>query len=116
MLVVVMSFGGVFTANMMTADGTMQDCPYMGSSGHCDMSITEHLDGWQILFAATLDGLFHMSDLLPLSAIVTLALFFTLFVRKRPERTIFERWRVLKLFDPLRLALARGIIHPKLYS
>ena len=111
----VMSFGGVLTAGMMTMDGKMSDCPYMGTSGYCDMSITEHLDGWQMLFAATLDG-FHTSDLFPLLAFALLAPFFTFFIRKRPQRPLFQRWRMLELFDPLQLAFARGILNPKLYS
>lgn len=114
-VVFTMSFGGVLTAGMMTMDGKMSDCPYMGTSGYCDMSITEHLDGWQTLFASTLDGL-HASDLFPLLAFVLLAPFFTLFIRKRPQRPLFQRWRMLELFDPLQLAFARGLIHPKLYS
>lgn len=114
-LVFMMSFGGVLSAGMMSMDGKMQDCPYMGMSGYCDMDASEHLAGWQTLFAATLDG-FHNSDLFPLLAFALLAPFFTLFIRKRPQRPIFQRWRMLELFDPLQLAFARGILNPKLYS
>jgi hypothetical protein len=108
-------FGGVVSAGMMTMDGKMSDCPYMGTYGYCDMSITEHLDDWQTLFAATLDD-FHASDLFLLLTFALLAAFHTLFVPKRIQRPILKRWQTLELFDPLRLAFARGIIHPKLFS
>lgn len=114
-LVFMMSFGGVISAGMMNMDGKMSDCPYMGMSGYCDMDASQHLAGWQTLFAATLDG-FHTADLFPLLAFALLAPFFTFFIRKRPHRPIFQRWRMLELFDPLQLAFARGILNPKLYS
>jgi hypothetical protein len=94
----------------------MQDCPYMGMSGYCDMDASEHLAGWQQLFATTLEQLFS-SDLFPLLTLVILTPFFlVLLVRKRPQRPVFDRWRALELFDPLQLAFARGIINPKLYA
>ena len=114
-LVFMMSFGGVLSAGMMSMDGKMSDCPYMGMSGYCDMDASEHLAGWQTLFATTLEQLFS-SDLFPLLTLVILTpFFFALLVRKRTQRPIFDRWRMLELFDPLRLAFSRGIIHPKLY-
>lgn len=114
--VLMTSFGGVMSAGMMNMDGKMSDCPYMGMSGYCDMDASEHLAGWQQLFSATLEHFFS-SMLLLLLAIAILAPFLVkLFVRKRSVRPIFQRWRTIELFDPLRLAFARGIIHPKLFS
>lgn len=115
-LVFMMSFGGVLSAGMMSMDGKMQDCPYMGMSGYCDMDASEHLAGWQQLFATTLEQFFS-SDLFPLLTLVILTPFFlVLLVRKRLQRPVFDRWRALELFDPLQLAFARGIINPKLYA
>jgi type III secretory pathway component EscT len=116
LLVLMMSFGGILTAWMMTSDGSMQDCPYMGEVGYCNMNISEHLASWQQLFTSTLE---HSNPLalLPLLTLFVLAYFFVdLLVRKRTERPLLQRWRKRELFDPLQLAFARGLIHPKLYS
>lgn len=112
-----MSFGGVLTAWTMSMDSSaMQDCPYMGETGYCAMDISEHLASWQNLFTTTLERVSPLS-LLPLLTLFVLAYFFVdLLVRKRRERPLVERFRTRELFDPLRLAFARGIIHPKIYS
>ncbi len=117
LLVLAMSFGGILTAWMMGMDGTMQqDCPYMGETGYCAMDISEHLASWQNLFTTTLERVNPLA-MLPLFTLFVLAYFFVdLLVRKRTERPLFQRWRTRELFDPLQLAFARGIIHPKLYS
>ena len=117
LLVLTMSFGGVLTAWMMTSGGTMQqDCPYMGETGYCNMNVSEHLASWQQLFSTTLEH-FSALTLLSLLTLFVLTYFFVdLLVRKRSERPLFERWRSRELFDPLQLAFARGILHPKLYS
>ena len=110
------SFGGFVSAGMMTADGRMQDCPYMGTSGYCPMDIAAHLAGWQQLFATTLERS-HSSGPFPSLALLFLIPFFIgLLVYVRPRQRILERWRTLALYDPLQLAFARGLIHPKLYS
>lgn len=110
------SFGGFITAGMMSMDGITQDCPYMGETGYCNMNISEHLASWQNLFTTTLERVNPLA-FLPLLTLFVLAYFFVdLLVRKRSEQPLFQRWRTRELFDPLRLAFARGIIHPKLYS
>lgn len=110
------TFGGAVSAGMMSMDGKMSDCPYMGMSGYCTMDVSEHLAQWQQLFSITLEQLFS-ADLLPLLTLLLLVPFFIfLALRKRTHKFVFQRWRALELFNPLKLAFARGIIHPKLYS
>jgi hypothetical protein len=101
---------------MSAGDAMQQDCPYMGETGYCNMNVSEHLASWQQLFSTTLEH-FSTLSLLPLLTLFVLTYFFVdRLVRRRAEQPLLERWRSRELFDSLRLALARGIIHPKLYS
>ena len=110
-----MSAGGAISAGMMTMeDGTMTGCPYMGMTALCNMSPLQHLSEWQSMTTATPQEFFAAALLL--IALAILSHFIEhLFAPKRTEKLLPRvRYRE-RVFDPLRLAFARGIIHPKVF-
>jgi len=112
-----MNIGGMLSSGTMTEDGVMHDCPYMGVTALCDMSPLEHLSQWRMMFSATLQQ-FSNSLLLLLLAFI-LAWHVTANPYAPPTRTkgssSRHRHTTRDVFDPLRSAFARGIIHPKVF-
>lgn len=113
-LFVAVNAAGAFSAEMMM-DDSMAHCPFMGVSALCDMSPLEHLAQWQTTFSATAQQ-FTTTVLLLLLA---LSILWSLVGRLTAptHRGVYipkYRYRV-RNFDPLRLAFARGIIHPKVF-
>lgn len=113
---VMMSVGGMLSSEMMLQDGSMMPCPFMGTATVCNMSPLEHVAGWQQMFVAALKQ-FGANTLLLLLA---LALVFLsvggLFSPKVFQTRLVYRHRYRqRIFDPLRLAFARGIIHSKAF-
>jgi hypothetical protein len=107
-------FGAAVSSGVMTQDGKMQDCPYMGISTLCKMDVSEHLATWQQLFSPAIQ---QSPTLLLLALLSFVALqyfsFYAFVPERRTTRHIFNRWREAALFGPLRLAFSRGIIHSK---
>ena len=98
----------------MNADGTMSECPYMGVPTLCTMDIFEHLTMWQQLFSSVIPQ-FMTLILLLLIAFPLRGLFNDLFTYKPPiARPVFYR-REFTIIDSLKLAFARGLIHPKIF-
>lgn len=113
-LFLLVNIGGIFTAEMMM-DGDMTHCPYMGVAALCDMSPLEHLSQWQMTFSTTVQQFATAALLLLLAFAILRSLIGRLTAPKRIEAFVPRyRYRV-RNFDPLRLAFARGIIHPKVF-
>lgn len=115
-VIVSMTMGGVLSYEMMMSDGAMHNCPYMGIASLCTMTALEHLSQWQQMFAATAQSLavFALLLLLVMSAISRLVE--DLFVSVQSPPRVASRYRYKEsIANPLRLALARGLIHPKTF-
>ena len=116
-VLVSMTIGGVLSSEMMMdEDGMMHDCPFMGVAAICNMSPLEHLSEWQTMFTATSQQ-FGTAVLLLLLILVLLWSFATdLSPPKQSSIPIVSLYsKRERIFDPLRLAFARGIIHPKVF-
>jgi hypothetical protein len=114
-LLLVLNTGGVISSGMMMDDGAMQPCPYMGVPTLCNMSPLEHMSEWQSMFAATVQQ-FATASLLVLLALLVLWYFAGHLIVPRRTETLLPRVRYReRVFDPMRLAFARGIIHPKVF-
>ena len=113
-LMLVINTGGLFSGGMRM-DGIMSNCPYMSVPTLCDMSPLEHLSALQSMFSATVQQ-FASASLLSL---IVLALFWHfvgyLFLPKYAEVLVPRSRYRERVFDPLRLAFARGIIHTKVF-
>ncbi|MBI5004130.1 hypothetical protein HZC00_03480 [Candidatus Kaiserbacteria bacterium] len=111
-----MTMGGVFSYQMMMQDGTMHDCPYMGIAVLCDMTPLTHLSKWQNMFSATVQVLVVLALLLLLAAFITSRFVQDLFLPMQSPPRAVSRYRYREsITDPLRLAFARGLIHPKIF-
>ena len=113
---VMMSVGGVLSSEMMMQDGMMIPCPFMGVSSLCNMTPLEHVSQWQQMFTTTSQEFATTATLLLLSLVVVFSFVqLSLKLNRTPVRLV-SRYRYReRAFDPLRLAFARGILHPKLY-
>ena len=115
-ILVSMTMGGVLSSHMMTQDGVMHDCPYMGVVAWCAMTSLAHLPQWQNMFAATAE---HVSVLALLMIAVALVIArFTKHILpsiQSPPRAVSLYAYREQAFDSLRAALARGIMHPKIF-
>jgi len=104
----------------MTMDGQMSGCPLMTyADSLCGMDPVEHLVLWQRLFTATPHRAFHLlAAIFVLGAILfqhTNAYVFTL--RNRARYQLHRRLALaFTPLDPLKRALAQGILHPKIYG
>lgn len=110
------SVGGVLSMGMTMHDGKMENCPFMGVTSICKMDVFEHLATWQNMFSSIPQQLTTFALLLLLSLFL-LARFLDDFLRHKRSltRPVFYRFREVEIFDPLRLAFARGLIHPKIF-
>ena len=108
--------GGALSSHMMMQDGAMmQDCPFMGVAALCNMSPLQHMAAWQTMFASTAPQLTALLILLVLSTVLSRFLDDFLVRRRSRPRLIFYIKSEVEIFDHVRLALARGLIHPKIY-
>lgn len=117
-IVLAMTVGGVYTAQIMTMDGDMMHhCPFMGVPALCGMSPLAHLIEWQLMFTAVLQQMTASLSLLALFFALVLAWQYVrqLLVPKRTEIFIPRYRDTERILDPLKLAFARGIIHPKVF-
>ena len=110
-----MSTWGAASLGMTMQDGKMmENCPFMGVPAICNMSPLEHLSAWQHMFASTMPQFIMFALLLLMT--VLLSRFFENFLEYKPPtaRPVFYHWYEFAVFDPLKLAFARGLIHPKI--
>lgn len=111
-----MSLGGVLASPMTMQDGTMQNCPFMGVSALCTMSIADHLAQWQDMFASIVSPITTVILLLLIALSIFLGFIEDFRIHKRPLiKFVSHHQREAQIFDTLRLAFARGLIHPKIY-
>lgn len=116
--IMMMNVGGALSNQIMMEEGMMADCPYMGVAAICTMTPLQHFSEWQQMFTATAQSMTLMSVLLLLALTAALS---GLFRHIAVPNTLIEfrarhRYRYREnIFDSLRLALARGIIHTKVY-
>lgn len=120
--VAVSLFGLGHTAGMKAnEDGNMEGCIFTGKTMLCQMGIGEHISLWQGMFAATPQ---KISVLLTLIVLLVAAVFViinhwlrTASIKQELVRRFYLfRNTEINLFDPLRRAFSRGIIHPKIYE
>lgn len=110
---------GVMHIGMKTDDrGHMHDCPFMGIAAICDMTPFQHISAWQNIYATvilkdTFTALFY--------ALVLCFAWRTLFgakpfyIRQTIPIRHSEDAELLFYSRPLKEALMRGIVHPKVY-
>ena len=117
-VVLTITFGGVLSSQTMMQDGKMTNCPFMGISLLCKMDVSEHLSQWQRMFIATPQQFFGIALLLlSLFVLFLLTRFLSVFSLRNPRLSeeSFYLQRVIEVFDPLKLAFARGLIHSKTF-
>ena len=107
-------FGMTMTMDM---DGhmTMSDCLMPGITAICNMTPLEHMASWQSMFTSVLQEYGTVLFLVLLAFAVTWYLSHALSEPRHRERFVFREKRRDKIFDPLRLALSRGLIHSKAF-
>lgn len=119
--VVVASTLGMWHAPGMgiSGDGDMRGCPLMtGITMLCTMNAVQHLAVWQQTFTAFLPALGSLLLFLSAWAILVTRFQGIRHLTHDPRR-VFQRFRRQSHLDyahldPLRRALSRGILHPKI--
>jgi hypothetical protein len=111
-----LTLGGVFSAEtMMGGDGMMHHCPYMGVASMCNMSPLEHLSLWQQMFASIAQEFSNLVVLMLLAFSALCYLFRNLFTPQLTEVDKSRHRYKEKVFDPLQIAFARGILNTKAF-
>ncbi|RJQ34095.1 hypothetical protein C4568_03055 [Candidatus Parcubacteria bacterium] len=109
---------GIFHGMDMSSSEQMSNCPFiMGIAAICNMSPFEHIAAWQNMFASIPQQTTVLTLLLLALSFAFSRLLLFAFPRdgdQEPQRLLYAD-REPKAIDPLRLALARGIIHPKIF-
>ncbi len=117
-LLIAMVIFGLNASMNMDSHGNMVSCPLMnGNASICRMNIVEHLSAWQSLSAAVMPN------------VISLLLVFTFLLMsissKIGENDHYAAKNFLRnknqnfialLFNPILLALGRGILHTKVYD
>ena len=116
-LVLALTAGAALSSEVMMGNGAMQNCPYMGETGLCNMNVLEHLSQWQQMFVSVTPRISTSTLIL-----LILALLLNLSTIADPwprEGSIVRCFcycrKTARLFDYLRSALACGLIHPKIF-
>ena len=108
---------GIFYGMDMNSKGQMANCPFMGVTAICNMTPFEHIAAWQSMFTSIPQQSTGLTLLFALLSFALARLFIVHLARDADETTqrvsYFDREPTV--FDPLRLAFARGIIHPKIF-
>lgn len=113
--ILAMSLVSSFSAYMLMSDVDMHDCPFMGIVSLCDMSPLNHIAQWKQMFAATSQQ-FATTTLLLLLAFATFWLFLEHLQPPKRQSVLRPRYKYReRIFDPLQLAFARGILNSKAY-
>lgn len=114
-LFLAVNVGGFFAAEYVMMDSGTHDCPFMGVPALCNMSPVEHITQWQQLFTTTVPQ-FLALFLLLVGVIATIRYFIQSLASPQQERKFTRQFRrPERLYDPLRIALARGILHSKAF-
>ncbi len=91
--------------------GHMSRCPFMGEGGNmCGMNVAEHISLWEQIVTAVIElGVFCLMLLVVFLGGFDLSVFKNECLGNNLEEFVY------KIFSPLRLALSRGVIHPKVF-
>ncbi len=117
-------FISVFGMNMtmtMQKDGKMSNCPFMmnNSSSFCQMSVAEHIQKWQEMFAAIASRQISISFILA-ALLIPFIYSLTQLTLAPPLTQIFQRYSKehpdIRAFNPLLSAFSNGILHPQVYA
>ncbi len=113
---------GMFQKTSTIVQGAgMTDMSVGGEQTCCGGSMSQHMQSWTNTFLATPNDLRSNSALLVLSLLAALIFIHSIFKRTRPDSPLLSINLYLRqqpnlfAFDPLKLAFAKGILHPKLY-
>jgi hypothetical protein len=110
-----MTVGAAHSSGMMMSDGKMENCPYMGVVALCDMNPPEHLFQWQQLFTTTAPHVSTFALFLLLATFLLWRFIDNFSYRHNKEEPVAYQIDKIDIFDFLRLAFARGLIHPKVF-
>lgn len=110
---------GVMHIGMKTDDhGHMHGCPFMGMTAICDMTPFQHMSAWQSTYATivlkdTFTALVYALVLcFALRILFGIKLFY---IRETVPIRRYEHAELLLHSRALKIALMRGIVHPKVY-
>lgn len=104
----------------MDQNGSMRDCVFMRGEmqGFCPMQLADHVTDWRLLF-----GTLPQREILLLLVLgIVVAAFARLRVTQKTSLLVqrflwYDRARVhQRIFMPLQVALARGIVQPKIWA
>lgn len=118
--VVVNMFGLSFTMDHQMSGGHMAACPFMGETASvCQMTLSDHVTKWKEMFIALLPTMTLLTLLI--LGITMMVLIFTLAPPWLNRVSLLLRnYKKLhpdiKFFNPLILAFAQGILHPRIYA
>ena len=99
----------------------MSGCIFTGKVMLCNMGIVEHISLWQSMFTATpTKNIISSLLFLAVFAIVFLALHKNILTPPLSKYFLLKQYQRREpsdiSFNPVRYALAKGILHPKIYE
>ena len=103
----------------MSIDGRMVNCIFM--EGGCNMTLSEHMNIWQQMFAAMTTKVFSLNffvliALLWFTLVYSLANVYPILFQDFIYQYRFRKKISLSIFDPIKEAFSRGILNPKIYN
>lgn len=108
--------GIAYSSMRMNGLDNMPACPFMGEMGMCQMTPVEHLAAWQSMFTSTLPPFVALALLMLISLFAFGLQVEFLVPKKQPDqRPAYRGPPNANIFDPLKRAFARGIVHPKIF-
>lgn len=109
----------VWTATAMGAEKTMSDCmPYGSEAVLCSSNVQNHISAWQNFLNVIPQKTFGLLFLLEFLLIAASATPKTIWPRAPEVAQRFKpkEFSILEIIDPIKRALARGIIQPQIYN
>ena len=106
---------GLHATMVIDKDGNMSNCPFMnGVSSICRMNIMEHIEGWQSTFTTTVPAVI----VLLVALVLLLGSHFNFEDNDALaiQRSYKHRNSLSKVFNYLRIAFSRGILHSKVFD
>ncbi len=101
---------------MTDAHNSMAQCPLVNDTGSlCSMNIMQHINAWGSLFTATTPTIALLFLLLVLSLVISILERFLKNSLSGTALSVIKNRFAFSIFDPLRLAFRRGILHSKCY-
>ncbi|MBI3671613.1 hypothetical protein HY249_02335 [Candidatus Azambacteria bacterium] len=100
----------------MNGNGEMSNCPFLAVTGVCQMGISEHIFSWQSMFTEI--SIKETFFIIFFSFFIIFLLRNVRHFHKIPsiaDRSAFFRSEPPPLFNILKEAFSRGILHPKIF-